>query len=884
VTNVVHTNPYRNSADKYYKKFWKGTLPLPYKAKEAPPTGFTGHAARYPMPEEIVEWASGSVKKNICIRLAGVSKEYEIVGIDVDHYKSGDKDKRGGDQLEALEEKLGKLPDTWIATSRIDGKSGIRFFLVKRGFVFRGQVDKDIECISKGYRYAVVWPSLHPLGKTYWWYPPGFAPIEENRSAWSEGEIPDARHLPLLPEKWVEYITQNKMSAEEYERIDMDSSVDEIYKWAEATFHSGAMCEHMGEKLENHKAKIKNEATSHDKIVNAHMNIILLAQEGHLGWKEAINEINNFWGNDVIERDKRGFDELKGEIWRSYTNALRKVKAKCDERIKIGAAPIDTRCDQLSSGPPNDPVNNVPQQNGRPADHYTSDDRGNANHLYDFFGHSVRFVDGLGWMIWLGDRWEIDPNGDNLMQRLWHKIHDRQICWLKLFQKYYENVLANIGQGVATTGANAPLPLIKAREKFKTWSGFIRDNGNAGRYERMLKKLKSFPDVQIDIKQVNAQRTLLAVANGILDLTGDKVKLIDPKPEYLITYNTGVSWEEPSEFAKILWQEYLDTFIPNKELQKVVQVLLGYGLTGFKEDKYFISLKGRPETGKSTMISAILVAMRDYATTVDYSMFQSENHFNEDLVAALDKRYAFCSEAGDEEKVSAPLLKRIVGGHDEIGGRIKFSMARKVDVPQFMCVFAMNEFFQIIGLDKATKNRMKTIPFDTVPDRLDRTKTTKLLSICGPVVLDWLIKGYEEFKRNGIPQSNLIEEANKEAVAESNIFELFGQIALEKHDHFGKKDIRWQDIPGWCVRPSKLYERFEMWWVDSREQDRERPSQNVLTRRLKALGYEQRQLKLDGVTDNYWIGVRIVSKAHQKVIELPTTTKSATPKTPGQDI
>ena len=59
--------------------------------------------------------------------------EYEVIGIDVDHYISGGKEKFGGDQLKELEAKLGPLPPTWISSSRSDGISGIRFFVVPKG-------------------------------------------------------------------------------------------------------------------------------------------------------------------------------------------------------------------------------------------------------------------------------------------------------------------------------------------------------------------------------------------------------------------------------------------------------------------------------------------------------------------------------------------------------------------------------------------------------------------------------------------------------------------------------------------------------------------------------------------------------------------------------
>jgi len=111
-----HINPFRDTVNIYRQNWWRGAIPLPYKAKHPPPTGYTGHAALYPEAAQIDEWREDGKRHNIGIRLAGVDKDHELIGIDVDHYQSGDKEKHGGDQLEALEKRLGSLPATWISS------------------------------------------------------------------------------------------------------------------------------------------------------------------------------------------------------------------------------------------------------------------------------------------------------------------------------------------------------------------------------------------------------------------------------------------------------------------------------------------------------------------------------------------------------------------------------------------------------------------------------------------------------------------------------------------------------------------------------------------------------------------------------------------------
>lgn len=343
-------NPYCDTALDYRHAGWAGPLPLPYKDKFPPPTDTNKRTSPYPTTEQIEEWREGE-PKNICVRLAGVDADHEIVGIDVDHYAKGTKQKNGFDQLQKLIATLGPLPDTWTATARTDGKSGIRFFRVPRNLRFRGQAAQDIEVIRKGHRYAVVWPSVHPEGGTYWWFPPGVEPATDNKLAWNR-TIPDARELPLLPDSWIDFLTSRIIANDEL--IEDESRVDEIYDWASATFHGDddtEPCAHMREKLNLAITNVQNSSTFHDLILNAHWNLLNLAFEGHHGWNVAINQYEQVWADEVIKRGGstvRDLATLNAEIWRSRTNALRKIKPKSDRRKKIEAAPVDPLCSRLA--------------------------------------------------------------------------------------------------------------------------------------------------------------------------------------------------------------------------------------------------------------------------------------------------------------------------------------------------------------------------------------------------------------------------------------------------------------------------------------------------------------------------------------------------------
>lgn len=874
---VGHMNPYRDTVRSYRKANWFGTVPLPHKAKHPPPTGFTGHRASYPNPDEIKAWCEDGKRHNIGIRLAGVDQEHEIIGIDVDHYLSGQKEKKGGDQLKELEDKLGVLPPTWISSARTDGISGIRYFRVPRGLAWRGQVAKDIECINKGYRFAVVYPSQHPDGGTYWWFPLGILPNSDGHSVWS-GELPDAAQLPLLLDAWIEYLTQNKMRADSDDRIDMQSTPDELNKWADDTFHGvdDDMCALYENKVAKQKQDIIDEATSHDKIVKAHYNLIRLAAEGHVGLGAAINEVESVWAEDVIKRDKRSPDEVVAEVWRSRTNAFRKIKAQCDERVKIGAAPVDLRCDRdggvccttaIDSGDPGDPLSDVPRGVIKPVGEYRLNDDGNADHFVNMYsslaiGPAVRWVDGYGWIVWHDGEiphWQLDQNGLQEMRRMFQRVRNEQERYVETALK--PDLIAKITAFANQTPGTSKADVEAARALYKDWMIFARQNGNCRNAENAIKAVKTLPDVSMDINELDQNPYLLGVADGVIELDGEEVRHRKAMATDYITLNTGIPYEKPSEFALSKWQEYLDTFLPDQELQRTAQIALGHCLIGGNPEKIMIVLKGDPNTGKSTMVNAIETALGDYAMAVDQGLFKYSK-FNSILASAINKRVVVCSEFDEEDKLSASQVKRLTGGTDRVISEIKFSMAQISGIPQFVPILATNEVPTIHGADKALQNRLYVIPFSITPKDIKKEYANIIKSICGPAILQWLLDGYIQYRRIGtLPMNKAVMDETSAFVSELDEIATFAHDALKKHSKLGEA-IAWDADPGWCVNRAAMYKHFERWWAENNFQSNKIPSAIAFTKRLRALGYPGtpgREIRRIGSEANrWWFGVKLV--------------------------
>ncbi len=180
---MTSTNPYADAYDAYWRAGWRGVLPLPYKAKKHPPTGYTGRNYAEPSYADCATWAEAGTR-NIALHLPR-----GVIGIDVDDYAG----KGGGATLSRLVTEHGPLPPTWLSTSRGDGISGIRLFRIPDDVELISALP-GIEIVQAHHRYVVCWPSIHPeTAATYEW-------VDE---ATGERGVPGLTDLPALPGAWL---------------------------------------------------------------------------------------------------------------------------------------------------------------------------------------------------------------------------------------------------------------------------------------------------------------------------------------------------------------------------------------------------------------------------------------------------------------------------------------------------------------------------------------------------------------------------------------------------------------------------------------------------------------------------------------------------------
>ena len=868
---------------KYLDAGWQGIFPIPYGHKDPPAVGLTGHTGSYADDKQIKKWSIAS-PLNAALALRELQGGYELYGLDVDQYG----EKKGWEQLQELEDKLGKLPQTWASSARgpESNLSGIRFFRVKGSFCYRDKPADHIESIWSGHRYAVVWPSLHPdSGNVYEWYRcevDGTLDISAGPVA-----VPNVNDLPELPEAWVNYLTQQRVPRFWGSgSVDMDSSEKQLAEWAKATFIDYAdddeMCARVSESLEKRFESLDKGRDAHIEMRDTYHHLLKLAFEGHHGTRRAMLEYSEVW-KEKVEEGKIGTNErnnrtAEAEIKRVYfggtggRGGLRHIKGESDARVEIGAAPIDVDCYKTGrcSDGNDDGIAGVGMKQPR---EYEPNDDGNALQLFHTWntaeGPMIRNISDLGkngtWMVWdwNENRWLKDTH-EILINQRWQKVRNNQNVYLDALEQQLESARA---LAIQNPPLNQNLAYVTAKAEYDKWARFLIDSGNERRSTAAIRKTRGH--VPIKSSEVDGNSYLLGLGNGqVLELGRDSAKPRQSRLDDYITMNTGVPYEQPSALALEKWQEYLETFLPDEQLRRDTQIALGHCIIGGNPEQIMIILKGKPRTGKSTMISALEAALGDYITTVSANIFKTDK-FNEELADSNGKRVLVCSELDETTTMSPSMIKRITSGVDNVTSNIKFSMERMVYTPQFVPILATNEVPEIAGADKALRNRLLVIPFNESPTDIDKEFSGVIKAICGSAVLKWLVDGYLMYRQLGkLPENAKIQRETDSFAAELDDIATFADECIKKHANMGKDGVRWQDSGEWVRHPKAVYDHFYRWWIENSLNPSKIPSRIKFARRLKALGFEQVQMRVEGEVNNYWAGIKLRAIG-SKVIQMP---------------
>jgi P4 family phage/plasmid primase-like protien len=890
----AHDNPF-SVADLYRKAGWLGTIPIPYHRKESPPKGYTGNGVPYPSDEDVKNWKARG-KQNLALRLAEIdyvpkkspysASMYEVMAIDVDDYG----DKHGAQQLKELEEKFGKLPPTVRSSSRwwSGDDSCIYMFLVPAGLHFLGKAASAIEIVQKGHRYMMAWPSLNPdvpdaENPLYRWRAGNGAYYDGSPEADANAipaAVPPLSDIAVLPPSWLDFLTCNRMLATDQEVSDL--GIDELLTWAAENFNdsTGDMCHMMAKAVDKKLQEVKDSPSSHPTLISAHWYILNLAAEGHSGWIPALKKFNDAWAKSAMKKSERGVEEVVSEIQRSVIGTISKIEPGIEDNYIVedtcGSGNVTALHDvehwQAQMDDPESDAHDVDfgdlgpviglmarHSDNSPGD-YDQNDHGNARHLVDLYGDDIKYVDSRrSWIMWAGERWHRDID-EKLAARAFSVVEKRQ--------KQYAMMQPR--------GSKAEI------SRAESWRRWALRSGNAVQIKNALHVAKSLyhedNSVALSGKQFDCDPHLLGCENGILVLDDEPV-LRPAKKEDYVTYNTHVPyvpWDTEAAYESDLlegyklWQEYLDTFLPDIKLRTFIQKVLGHLIVGENPEKMILFVYGPHDTGKSTMLGGISSALGDYYGTIDINLFKNKD-LNPQLIRAVPLRVTGMSEI-DAGHMDANTIKRLTG-NDKVTAEAKFSNEIFEGRPQFTTIIACNHEPDIRNADEALQERILVLPFEyqITSARRQYSRQVDIERYSGPAALSWLVEGWKMYCREGLNRQDWPVEVKRlcgSIVGHLNATQAFIQECIDKtstetlqarqraFDRARKKRRTIPTVsdwePEWTPTTAHVYELYMRWCAANGEK------QISLHEMTKELGVGNPQVRnINGKSMRCYIGFRI---------------------------
>jgi len=427
-------------------------------------------------------------------------------------------------------------------------------------------------------------------------------------------------------------------------------------------------------------------------------------------------------------------------------------------------------------------------------------DTGNAARLKLRFGHRLIWVEGLGWLAWVGTHWSA-TDGDRLATT-WAQ---RVAALIRKEARRFEEAGPQLGED-----DKAFEKRVSSRMAWSVASGMWP------RTKAMLDA--AAPHLSVSVDRLDARPDLFNVANGTLELStadvGDTLPegvwtCREHRPEDYLTRLSPVEYNPEATAHR--WRRFVAETHPDEEQRLYIQRAAGYTLTGWtREEKVFLQY-GEGSNGKSLFMELLSEVMGSYAVAVPFETFLTDDHrtggqATPDLIRLPGRRLARISEPEGSATFSEAMVKRVTGT-DKMQARALYGSQVEFR-PSFKLWASFNKKPKVRGQDHGIWRRIDLVGWvrtfvdpwerDKYPDAPLKDKGL-MDALRGelPGVLNWLLEGYREWGRNGLATPDCVRALTQEYRQDSNPL---GQF-LEGSCRVGS---------GW-TQAARLYKAYSAW-------------------------------------------------------------------------
>jgi putative DNA primase/helicase len=429
-------------------------------------------------------------------------------------------------------------------------------------------------------------------------------------------------------------------------------------------------------------------------------------------------------------------------------------------------------------------------------------DSGNAQRLVELFGNDLRYCHSMRkWLCWDGRRWKVDATGQA------HRLAKRAMF-----------------EFVKQAASENDEELIK----------FALRSLNAQRIVNLLFMAQS--EIYAEPHELDAHPFLLNVANGTLDLkTG---QLHAHRPADLITKLVETNYNSDAKCPA--WEAFLASIL-EPELIEYVQRALGYSLTGTTIEKTVFVLWGKPNAGKTTLLTTFRGLISEYAALIQVDTLMvrrmDASNMQADLADLRGARFVQSSECESGQRLSQARLKATTQGMGDIKAARKYENPITFKETHKLWIDTNHKPVIRDVEDEATFNRVHPIPFlKSIPEEeIDRDLPQKLQAE-REGILAWAVRGACAYFERGLAKPEKVKAATSDWRRENDNVSRFIEECCLKGNQF-------------TAKASAIYAAYREWSEENGEQVT--ASNQDFSQRLIQSGYAKRHTergeKYDGI-------------------------------------
>lgn len=432
----------------------------------------------------------------------------------------------------------------------------------------------------------------------------------------------------------------------------------------------------------------------------------------------------------------------------------------------------------------------------REASKLSINDLGNALRFVLHFGPDVIYVPRVGWFVWTGAVWQIDPDMTAVRRKAQRlpELVLAEVPYLTLsnemmlqiaqerdlqlerealeLQRDDEGKLSDVAQsrikriGVEIEAIGSlKLSLSKIRTAHRT---FARSTGNTSKIKAALTEAEV--PLAVRVEDLDTSPMDVNTTSGVIRFTVTPRKGTYPQVDMvLIPHDRALRMTKimtagyDASATAPLFQRFMDRIMPDHDMQRFLQRWFGYSMLGLTNEQALAFFYGMGANGKSALTDLMAKLMGSYAASAKIESLTGQNRRSggdatPDLINIIAARMVRTSEPEKGVQWQEGLIKQLTGGEPILVRALNKDFFEAT--PIFKLTIGGNHAPDIRGMDDGIWRRLMIVPFDVqIPkEERDPMIVHRMLEE-GPGILNWLVEGAKSYLEGGLAPPAQVSQA-----------------------------------------------------------------------------------------------------------------------------